>query len=137
MNNKLEQGIDRLKGEIKNVENGLVATSQHLASAVEEKIAGLDERWKHAVAKYEAKMEEVGRAGHNLRQFLEQKKKELTTKYEDWKTDHAIEKLEKHADQKEQQAVEAIIAAAIALHEAEVAVLEALKARKVAVEVAG
>ena len=137
MNNKLEQGIDRLKNEIKTIETGLAATSQHLASAVEEKIDGLDARWKNAVVKYEAKLEEVGQAGHSLRRFLEKKKQDLTAKYEDWKTDREIGKIEEHADQKEQQAVDAIVVAVIAMHDAEVAVLEALKARKIAIEVAG
>jgi hypothetical protein len=66
-----------------------------------------------------------------------EKKDELIAKYEDWKTDREIEKLEKHADQKEQQAVDAVVVAAFALLEAEVAIVEALKARKVAIEVAG
>ena len=137
MNNQLEQSIDRLKNEIKNIETGLAATSQHLAAAGEEKVEGLDARWKNALAKYEAKREEAGQAGHRLRQFLENKKEALVAKYEDWKTDREIEKLEKYADQKEQQAVDAIVVAAFALHETEVAILEALKARKIAVEVAG
>jgi len=46
-------------------------------------------------------------------------------------------KLEKDADKKEQCAVDAVVVAAYALLEAEVAIVEALKARKIAIEVAG
>lgn len=137
MNNKLAQCVDRLKTEIKTVETGLADTSQHLAVAVEEKIEGLEARLKHALAKCEAKGEEVGRAGHRFQQFLEKRKDELVTKYEDWKTDREIGKLEKHADHQEQEAVNAIIFAGFALRRAEVAILEALKARKISIEVAG
>lgn len=137
MNNKLEQCIERLKNEVKTVETGLTDTSRHLTTAVEEKVDALDARWKNALAKYEARREEAGQAGHRLREFLEKKKDELVTRYEDWKADHEIGKLEKHADQKEQQAVDAVVVAAFALLEAEVAILEALKARKTAIEVAG
>lgn len=137
MNNQLEQSIDRLKKEIKTIETGLADTRQHLAAAAEEKVEGLEARWKNALANYEGRIDEAGQAGHRLREFLEKKKDELVAKYEDWKTDREIGKLEKHADQKEQQAVDAVVVAALALLEAEVAILAALKARKIAIEVAG
>jgi hypothetical protein len=136
-NNKLEQCVNRLKDEIKTVETGLADTSNHLASAAEETVEGLEARWKNALAKCEAKRAQVGQASERFLHFLEEKRKELVSKYEDWKTDHEIEKIEKHADKKEQQAVDAVIVAALALLEAEVAIVEALKARKIAVEVAG
>jgi hypothetical protein len=137
MNNKLEQCVNRLKDEIKTVETGLADTSNDLASAVEETVEGLEARWKNALAKCEAKREQAGQAGQRFLHFLEEKKEELVSKYEDWKTDREIEKLERHADKKEQQAVDAVMLAALALLEAEVAIVEALKARKIAVEVAG
>lgn len=135
--NKLEQGIDRLKQEVQAAECSLVATGQHLASAVEEKVDALDLRLKNALGKYEAKLDGVRHAGHSLRDFVEKKRSELTARFEDWKTDREIGKIEKRADEKEEQAVEAIMVAAVALHAAEIAVLEALKARKFALEVAG
>jgi hypothetical protein len=137
MNNKMEQAIDRLKDEIKVVETCLANTSDHLTSAIGESVEGLETRWKNALAKCEAKREQAEEAGQRLGQFLEEKKDELISKYEDWKTDREIEKLEKLADKQEQQAVDAIVVAACALLKAEVAIVEALKARKIAVEVAG
>lgn len=137
MENKLEQSINRLKDEIKTVETCLASTSDHLISAVGESVESLETRWKNTLAKCEAKREQAGVAGQRLGQFLEERKEELISKYENWKTDREIEKLEKHADKKEQQAVDAIVVAAFALLEAEAAIVEALKARKIAVEVAG
>jgi hypothetical protein len=137
MNNKLEQCINRVQDEIQTVESSLADTRNHLTTAVEQKAESLEAGWKNALAKCDAKREQAGQAGQRLRQFLEEKKDELVSKYEDWKTDREIAKLEKHADQKEQQAVDAVVVAAFALLEAEVAIVEALKARKVAIEVAG
>ena len=137
MNNKLEQCISRLQDEIKTIETSLADTGNHLTTAVEQKAESLEAGWKNALAKCDAKREEAGQAGQRLRQYLVEKKDELIAKYEDWKTDREIGKLERHADQKEQQAVDAMIVAAFALLEAEVAIVEALKARKIAIEVAG
>lgn len=137
MNNRLEQCISRVKEEIKTVETSLADTGNHLTSAVEQNVEVLEARWKDALAKCDAKREQAGQAGQRLRQFLEEKKNEIVSKFEDWKTDREIESLEKTADKKEQQAVDAVIVAAFALLEAEVAIVEALRARKVAVEVAG
>lgn len=137
MSNKLEQTVNHLKAEIKAVETCLAATADHLTAAAGEKVEDLEERWKNALAKCEAKREQAGQGAQRFRQFLEEKKDELVSKYEDWKTDREIEKLERHADRKEQQAVDAVIVAALAMLQAEVAIVEALRARQVAVEVAG
>jgi hypothetical protein len=137
MSNKLEACCNRLKDEIKTVETGLTDTGGHIAAALEEKVDGLEARWKLALARCEAKREEAGSAGHKFRQFLEEKRAGLVSKYEDWKTDREIEKLEQDADSKERHAIDAVLMASLALLEAEVAILDALKARKIAVEVAG
>lgn len=137
MSNKLEQTVNHLKDEIQAVETCLAETADHLTAAAGEKAEGLEERWKNALAKYEAKREQAGQGAQKLRQFLEEKKDELVSKYEDWKTDREIEKLERHADRKERDAVDAVIVAALVMRQAEVAIVEALRARKVAGEVAG
>ena len=137
MSTKLDQCCERLKEELKNTEICLTNMSAHLTLATEEQVEGLEARWKTALAKCDARREDAENAGQKLRQFLEEKKAEVISKYEDWKTDREIDKLEKHADKLEDQAVNAIVVAAFALLEAEVAIVEALKARKIAVEVAG
>ena len=137
MNTKLNRCCSRLAEEIKTAESCLADVGRHLASATEEKAEALEGRLNNALAKCDAKRDQAKSAGERVRQFLEQKKSEVVTKYEDWKTDREIEKLEKHADKLEDQAVDAVVVAAFALLEAEVAVVDALKARKTAIEVAG
>lgn len=137
MNEKLNQCCNRLKEEMKTAESCLADVGQHLAAAAEEKVEGLETRWKNALAKSEAKREQAKGASERFRQFLQEKTAEAVSKYEDWKTDREIEKLEKHADKLEDRAVDAVGIAALALLEAEVAIVEALKARKIAIEVAG
>jgi hypothetical protein len=137
MSTKLDQCCERLKEELKTTEICLTDMSAHLSSAAAEKVEGLEARWKAALAKCDAKREDAEKAGQRIRQFLAEKKAEVISKYEDWITDQEIERLERHADQLEDQAVNAVMVAAFALLEAEVAIVEALKARKIAVEVAG
>ena len=79
----------------------------------------------------------LAQSGHRINQFIEEAKHNAVARFEEWKTNHEIAKIEKHADLKEQPAVDAIALAAFALLEAEVAIVEALKARKTALEVAG
>lgn len=137
MNDTLERCINRLKCEIQAVETSLAETNHHLTSVAGQDVGALEEGWKNAVAKCDAKREQAGLAGQRLREFLEEKKNELVAKFEDWKTDREIDKIERQAEKKEQQAVDAVVVAAFALLEAEVAIMEALKARKLAIEVAG
>lgn len=137
MNERLNQCCRRLTAEIKTAETCLSDVGRHLASAAEEEVEALEARLTNALAKCDATRDQAKTAGERVRQFLEQKKSEVVSKYEDWKTDREIDKLEKHADKLEEQAVDAVVVAAFALLEAEVAIVEALKARKTAIEVAG
>jgi hypothetical protein len=93
MNNKLEQCVNHLKDEIKTVETCLADISNHLASAAEETVGGLEARCKNALAKCEAKREQAGHASQKFVRFLEEKEDELVSRIEDWKTDREIEKL--------------------------------------------
>ena len=137
MSDKLDQCCKRLNEEIKTAETHLQQVGHHLASATENDVESLELRLKEAVAKCDAKREHAAQAGRRIKQFLEDTKNSAVAKIEDWKTDREIGKLEKHADKREQQAVDAIVVAAFAILEAEVAIVEALKARKTAIEVAG
>ena len=137
MSEKLHQCCDRLKAEIKTIEHGLEQAGHHLTSATETSVGDLETRLKSAMEKCEAKREHATQAGHRIRQFLEEAKAGAVSKFEDWKTDREISKIEKHADRREQHALDAIMLAAFATLEAEIAIVEALKARKMAIEVAG
>ena len=137
MSEKLEQCRNRLKEEVQATEANLAQVGHHLASAIETGSEALEVCEKNALAKCDEKREHAAQAGERIKHFLEETKHTAVTKFEDWKTDREIDKLEKHADKTEQQAVDAIVVAAFAILEAEVAIVEALKARKIAIEVAG
>lgn len=137
MSDTLNQCIHRFEENLKSAETCLINTKDHLAAATRENVEELETRATSALALLETKREQAASAKEKVLHYLGEKKDELVTKFEDWRVDRAIEKLEKAADAKEEHAVNAVITAAYALLEAEAAVLDALKARKIAVEVAG
>ncbi|HRQ87307.1 MAG TPA: hypothetical protein PLA50_00805 [Bacteroidia bacterium] len=137
MSDKLNQCILRFEENLKSAETYLTETKDHLTAAVKESADELETRTRNAMARLETRREQAAEAKEKILHYLEEKKDELITKLEDWRVDREIEKLERTADAKEEHAVNAVIAAAYALLEAEAAVLDALKARKIAVEVAG
>ena len=137
MSDKLDQCCKRFKEEIRTAEVHLEQVGRHVESATENGVDALELRLKEAEAKCEASREHATQAGLRLKQFLEEKKDAAVSRFEDWKTDRDISKLEKHADKSEQQALDAIAFAAFAILEAEVALVEALKTRKIAIEIAG
>jgi hypothetical protein len=137
MSEKLEQRCKQFKEKIRAAEVGLDKISHHVESVAEHGVDSLGIQLKEAEAKYEASREHAAAASLRITQFLEEKKDDAVAKFEDWKTDRDIEKIEKQADKKEQQALDAITVAAFAILEAEVSLVDALRARKMAIEVAG
>jgi hypothetical protein len=137
MSDKLDQYIKRFRERISTAEAHLKEVAGHVESATEHGVDTLEVHLKEAEAKCDASREQASQAGLRLKQFLEEKKESSVSKFEDWKTDRDISKLEKHADKSEQQALDAIALAAFAILEAEVSFVEALRARKIAIEVAG
>jgi len=137
MSKQIEQSRERLKAGIKAAEVHLKDAGSHVESAVENGIEKLDQQRTKALAKCDASRAKAEEAGVRMKQYLAEATDQAIAKFEDWKTDRDIKKIEKHADSAEQQAVDALELAAFAIIEAEVAVVEALRARKLAIEVAG
>lgn len=137
MSNKLDQCCDRLKDEIKTVESNLAQAGEHLTSAAKTGVDALEARLHASLTKWDATKNDATAAGQRIRHFIQEVKDNAVTKFEDWKTDREIGRLEKDADRKEQHAADAILVAAFSILEAELAIVEALKARKIAMEVAG
>ena len=126
----------RLEDEIKAAETSLAQAARHVTSATETGLETLEARLHETLAKTEAGRESAEHAGQRISHFLAETKNHAVSRLEDWKTDQ-IEKLEKLADKREQQAADAVVVAAYAMLQAEVAIVEALKARKIATEVSG
>ncbi len=123
--------------EIRTVETNLAQAGHHLDSATETKIDALETRLKESLTTWDSKREHAAQAGQRIKEFIGELKESAVSKFEDWKTDREVSKLEHDAEKKEDHAVDAIAVAAFAILEAEVAIVEALKARKIAIEVAG
>jgi len=137
MNEKMQKSCDKLKSEINHIEDHLSQINKQVKSAVQTELETLDTDLDNAKQKLELKQEQAGDAVQRVKDFLEETKNDLITKAEDWKLDHDIEKIEKEADKKEEQALDAIMLAALACNQAEVAIIKALKARKLAIDVSG
>ena len=137
MSEALNRCCSRFREEIGVAEQSLKQVGSHLVSATEKGVDALEGDLKTALSRCEAKHAEAAHAGRRIGQFLEDVKQTAVNRFEDWKTDREVEKIEKHADKMEQRAVDAIAVAACALLEAEVAIVDALRTRKMAIEVAG
>jgi hypothetical protein len=137
MNNKLDQYCGLLKEEIKIAEAHLKQVGRHVESVGEDGMEILETRLKEAEAKCEVSRKKADEAAGRIKEFLEEKIDSAVTKLEDWKTDRDIEKVEKRADRKEQYAIDLMVLATFAVQGAEVALVDALAARKFATEVAG
>lgn len=127
----------RIEAEIEAAESSLAKARHQLQSAADSGKESLELTLHDARARHEAKREEASHAGQRIKQWLEETKDHAIEKIEDWKTDREIDKIEKDADRKEEHAVDALVVAVHALLAAEVALAEAQKARRLAIDVAG
>lgn len=137
MSEALDRCCNRFKEEINAAASCLTNVGGHVAGVSKKGVDALEADLHKALAKCEAKQEQAAHAGKRVGQFIAEVKKNAVNKFEDWRADRVIGKVEKQADKKEQQAVDAIVVAAYAILEAEVAILDALRTRKMAVEIAG
>jgi hypothetical protein len=137
MNDKLEQCCKSFTKEIKAAEAHLDEVSRHVEMVSKNGLEDVEVRLKEAEEKCEASRKRAGEAGQHLKQLVEEKIGSAVSRLEDWKIDRDIAKVEARADRKELYAVSALVFAAFAIQEAEVALLKALAARKFANEVAG
>lgn len=137
MSEKMKDSCNQLQNEIHHIEQHLSQVSNQVKAAAKTELETLDADLEEAKQKLELKREQAGDAVQRIKELIEETTNDLVTKVEDWKVDRDIEKIEQQADKKEQQALDAIIVAAFACMEAEVAIVDALKARKLAIDVAG
>lgn len=137
MTKKIDLHATRLKEVLESVEHQLSRAGNHLKLSSEKGVDAFEAERKKAVEKCEEKKEQALHAGQRISKRMEETKKDAVNKFENWKTDHEVHKIEKQADKKEQLAIDSIEVAAYAILEAEVAILDALKFRKMAIEVAG
>jgi hypothetical protein len=79
---------------------------------------------------FEARTREAESARAEVQAYVDEKKGETEAKIKEWKTNRELGKLEKRADNAEEYAAYCILVAMAAVDEAEVAILEAVVARR-------
>lgn len=132
MSEKIEKFCDDLKLRLNGIEAHLLQVKDKLSHASKDAEETIQTKLTEAKAKLETKKEEVIAAKNTLAQRLESKKAEMEAEVAQWKEQKEREKLLNHADKAEDYAIAAILFAAAATEEAEVAVLEAIEARMIA-----
>ena len=137
MNSRLVISCKRLTEDVGHIEHHLHKVGEQIKSATDKSIEALEVDLVDAQEKCEERKSQASDALQRMGKFIEEAKDSAVTRFEDWRVDRQIEKIEKEADKKEQQAIDAILVAAHACMEAEVAIIDALKTRKMADEVAG
>jgi len=116
---KLDRSIDRLK-----------ATKAHLEDVHKETEAAIQVKLKAAEETLEAKKQEAVAAKAGMEEFVEAKKAETQAAVAEWKANRDRKKLEKRAERAQKYAEACIAVTLCSAEEAEVAILEAVAARR-------
>ena len=119
LDEKLNRGIDQLK-----------ATKAHLEALQNETGATIQTKLNSANQAVEDKKQEVAAVKTKVEELVEEKKAETKELVAEWKANHDNKKLEKRADRSEKYADACVALALYFSEEAEVAILEAIAARK-------
>ncbi|MBP0000219.1 MAG: hypothetical protein J7641_14675 [Cyanobacteria bacterium SID2] len=121
----LNQRLVDFEAKLTTVKSNLEKLSQESEEAVQTKLAD-------ATSQIEARKQEAESLKAKFTEWVEAKKTEAKSTIDEWKAKKEQEKLLARADRAEEYAVAAIVWAAAALDEAEIATLEALEARIIA-----
>ena len=116
---KLDRGIDQLK-----------AAKAHLEDVHKETEAAIQAKLKAAEETLEAKKQEAAAAKAGMEEFVEVKKVETRAAVAEWKANRDSKKLKKRAERAEKYAESCVEMALYYAAESQVAILEAVAARK-------
>jgi hypothetical protein len=116
---KLDSSIDRLK-----------AAKTHLEGVHKETEAAIQTKLKAAKETLEAKQQEAAAAKARMEEYVAAKKAETQDAIAEWKANRDSKKLEKRAERAQNYAEACIAVALCSAEEAQVAILEAVAARR-------
>ena len=134
MDDKLKQYCDRLQEEVKRAETCLARVGQHLVSPELTPLADWKALLQEARSQCAAKREPAQQAGQRVKVWLEETETTGGAKFDDSKLDREAINAENQADKEEGLALDAMLVAAHAILQAEVAILRAFKTRKTALD---
>ena len=136
MSDNLKQYRHRLREEAEIAETCLTRFGQHLVSPELTPLA----EWKillgEATTKYRAKCAQARQAGQRVKVWMEEMETTAGTPFDDSNLDGEVVKAENQADREEGLVLEAMVVAAHAALQAEVAILKAFVTRKMAPDLA-
>jgi len=136
MNENLKQHCDRLQAEAKIAETCLARVGQHLASPESTPLADWKTFLQEATTECTAKREQAEQAGQRFKLWMQEMEKGARTPFDDSDLDGEVTKAENQADREEGLALDAMVVAAHATLQAEVALLRAFSTRKTAFDLA-
>ena len=130
MNINLDELGKKLHSKLDSGLNQLKVAKAHLQDLHKETEAAIQTKLNAAKETLHAKKQEAAAAKTRLEAFAEDKKTETKAAVEEWKANHDRKKLEKRAERAEKYADTCIDVANFSAAEAQVAILEAVSARK-------
>jgi hypothetical protein len=134
MDDKLKLYCDRLHGEIKSAETSLARVGQHLVSPELTPLADWKSLLHEAATECREKSEPARQAAERVKVWLEETENGAGATFDDSHLDREAIKAENQADREEGLALDAMLVAAHAIFQAEVAILGAFKTRKTALD---
>jgi hypothetical protein len=132
MDDKLEQYCDRLREEVKIAETLLARVGQHLVSPELTPLADWKSLLNAATTTCKANREQAQQAGQRVKPWMEELEKGARTRFDDSNLDGEVTKAENQADKEEGLALDAMVVAAHAILQAEVAIVKFFTTRKTA-----
>ena len=136
MSDKLKQYCDRLQEEIKLAETCLARVGQHLVSPEVTPLTKWKTSLQEATTKCKEKREQAEQAGQRLKVWMEEVGNRAGAPFDDSNLEGEVTKAESEADREEALALDAVVVAAQAMLQAEVAILKAFTSRKTAFDLA-
>jgi hypothetical protein len=136
MDDKLKQYCDRLQEQVKIAETCLARVGQHLSSPELTPLANWKALLQEAAGRCGAKREQAQQAGQRVKAWMQETENRAEAPFDHSNLDGEVMKAENRADREEGLALDAMLVAAHAILQAEVAMLKAFHSRKTASDLA-
>ncbi len=129
MGRRVDQFCDELRDRLRSVESRVNHLKANIGGDREATKAAIDRKIDEAKAGLNGRKDDVEAARARMQARLEAKQTETEDRIAEWKLNRESEKLERRAEDSEAYAAWAILVAAAAIGEADLAALEAIEAR--------
>jgi len=135
MGEEIDQFCEDLRTKLTVIENHLTTVGDSIKAAPSEAKEAISAKIDAAKTMHAQNMQVIADTKGKLEARVQERKSEIASEIQEWKTNRETEKLEHRAKKAENYAIFAIEFAAAATAEADLAVLEAIAARRETKEV--